>query len=95
MKKVIITLLKKGFTRSKKGIGELKRVLHFIDRIAEYDEKTQTIRCNGNKFWDCENNDNRFQLAYDVSLMTKSMLKGRRFDILNEYENGKAYGIGK
>ena len=91
MKNIITTLLSTGFTRTKKDISELIKYCYFIRRIAEYDEYTNTIRCNSNKFWNSENNDNRLQLIRDIHNSGKSINK--MFHIYNRYENGDGYGI--
>ena len=91
MKQLIISLLRNGFTTTKKSIEDLTAYCYLVDRIAEYDECTKTIRCNANKFWNCENNKNRIQLIHDILKSCKG-IKGM-FDIYNRYENGDGYGI--
>ena len=54
MKQIILTLLARGFTTTKKNINELIKYCYFIRQIAEYDPKTKMIRCNNNRFWNFE-----------------------------------------
>ena len=91
MKKIIITLLSRGYTTTKKDIKELSSYCFFIRDIAEYDEAIGLIRCNNNEFWKPENNDKRLQLIRDIKMSHKG-IRGM-FTVLNEHANGHHYGI--
>jgi len=91
MKNLIIGLLARGYVKTKHTLDEFNGKYYFIGRIAEFDEITGTIRCNANKFWNCENKDNRNQLMDDI----KKSGRGFRgnFGIFNRYEKGDKYGM--
>ena len=91
MKNLIISLLAKGFVKTKRTLDELCKNYYFIERIAEFDERTGTIRCNANKFWNCENNNNRTELMNDIDKSGRGF-EGK-FEIFNRYNNGDKYGI--
>ena len=67
MKNLIISLLTNGFVKTKHTFAELCKYYYFIEQIAEFDKKTGMIRCNRNKFWNYENNNNRTQLINDIN----------------------------
>ena len=94
MKKILINLLEKGYSKTKKyDIKQLENFCYILKGL--FTKKYNMICCNSNKFWHYENNNNRWQLIQDLKGYQKDITKGTKFTILNRYENGDAYGIAK
>lgn len=92
MKKVIDTLLRNGYSTTKKyGSTDLPFFLRGICKNGE----NGGIVCNKNPFWEALNNENRIRLMHDMRGYSNDIRKGTTFHIINEYENGDAYGIVK
>lgn len=94
MKNTIIKILRTGYTTSKKY--KVTDFPYFLRPIFEdCNVGDITIKCNDNKFWHHSNNDNRLKLIDDMKGYHKNISKGTTFHIINEYENGNAYGMEK
>lgn len=92
MKRVINTFLRTGYSTTKKfTTADLP---YFLKPIAK-DCNEGGIASNGNPFWSPENNGNRMKLIHDMLGYSNDIRKGTTFKIINEYENGDAYGIVK
>lgn len=93
MKKIIIGILAKGYTTSKKSIEELTKAFYPLKYLIT--NKHGIITCNDNAFWKYENHRNRCELIADLSMAKLGDIKGFYFHILNRFENGDVYGIDK
>ena len=93
MKKIIIGLLAKGYTTSKKPLEELTNAFYPLEHLIT--NKNGLTMCNDNTFWKPENNRNRCELIADLSMSKLHDAKGFYFNILNRLANGDAYGIEK
>lgn len=92
MKRVINTFLRTGYSTTKKfTTADLP---YFLKPIAK-DCNEGGIASNGNPFWSPENNGNRMKLIHAMLGYSNDIRKGTTFKIINEYENGDAYGIVK
>lgn len=93
MKKIIIGLLARGYTTTKKyTLDDLTKAFYPLKHILRINELGQ-ITANDNYFWRFENNDNRYQLISNLTLATLGDITSYYFHILNRYENGDHYGI--
>ena len=94
MKNILINLLTKGYTKTKKyTIKDIEEFCYILQGL--FQNKNGIICCNSNYFWHYENNNKRMQLIQDLKGYSKDIRKGTKFTILNRYENGDAYGILK
>lgn len=94
MKRCILTLLRTGYTTTRKySLDDLCSYLYPLRHLLTADPDTGLIRCNGNAFWRPQNNDRRMALYYDVRRITGPGLKQGRFTIYNRFVNGDRYGI--
>ena len=93
MKKIIIGLLAKGYTTSKKPLEELTKAFYPLEHLIT--NKNGLTMCNDNTFWKPENNRNRCELIADLSMSKLHDIKGHYYHILNRLANGDAYGIEK
>ena len=94
MKNILINLLLKGYTKTKKyTIKDIEQYCYILQGL--FQNKYGMICCNKNYFWHYENNNNRFQLIQDLKNYQKDIRKGTKYTILNRFENGDAYGIAK
>ena len=78
MKNILINLLKKGYTKTKKyTIKDLEGFCYILQGL--FQEKYNMICCNNNYFWHYENNNNRMQLIKDLKGYKKDIRKGTCF----------------
>lgn len=94
MKKVITSILCKGYSRTKKhSVEEMSGKLYIMRFLLENDP-VLGIRHNDNPFWKPENNKNRSDLIGDVSSIHRfDVMDNAYFHIINRMANGDAYGI--
>lgn len=93
MKKIIIGLLARGYTTTKKyTLDDLTRAFYPLNHIVKVNE-LGWIRCNSNSFWKHTNNINRCELIADLATAKLGDIKSNLYHILNRYENGDHYGI--
>lgn len=92
MKKIIIGLLARGYTTTKKyTLDDLTKAFYPLKHIAQQDG--HIIRTKNNNFWNYENNRNRCELIADLASAKLGDIKSNLHHILNRYENGDHYGI--
>lgn len=92
MKRVVDTVLRIGYSKTTKY--KATDLPYFLRPIFK-DVKGFGITCNGNPFWNMSNNENRIRLMHDMRGYSNDIRKGTTYRIINEYENGNAYGIIK
>lgn len=93
MKKIIATILKTGYTKSRKPLTEFIHYLYPLKHILKVNE-LGWVTCNDNSFWKPENNQNRTELLHDICSIQKRNIKDSSyFHIINRFENGDKYGI--
>lgn len=94
MKQVIMTLLSRGYTTTKKYTADdLIKAFYPLKYLIR--QEGELIRCNDNKFWNPKNNDNRIQLVHKLNCSRLHDMSTDYFLIINRFENGDAYGIEK
>ena len=93
MKNIILTILRTGFTKSKKSLEDLTEYLFILKYILRVNE-IGFISCNNNAFWKAENNNKRMELINDILGIHKKDIKDEcYFHIINRFANGDKYGI--
>lgn len=91
MKQIILTILRRGFSTTKRyTVADLVKKFYPLKYILE--EKDGMIRCNGNAFWKPENNQKRMELFHDLNSVRLHFYFDM-FDLYNRFENGDGYGI--
>jgi len=96
MKKTIISLLRKGFVRTRKYTAEdlAKRLYPLRGIIRDCD--LLGVRCvEDNPFWHPDNNDNRVALIHDLTNARLGDVRSNYYSILVRIEAGDRYGIPK
>lgn len=91
MKNLIISLLAKGYIKTKYTTDELCKDYYFIKQIIEQDKTRAVIKCKHNSFWEIENIINRTQLIHDIAQAGRGF--SGKTNIFNRYEKGDKYGI--
>lgn len=93
MKSRIRTILRKGFSKSKKPLEDYVEYLYPLKHILTVNE-VGWVTHNNNLFWETENIRNRTALFNDIgSIQKKSISDAAYFRIINRFENGDKYGI--
>lgn len=93
MKRIISTILRNGFTKSKKDLKVFVNYLYPLQYILKKNDLGWVI-CNDNPFWRAENNKNRTELYHDVYAIQRAKITDASyFHIINRFENGDRYGI--
>ena len=93
MKNIILTLLKKGYTNSKKySVEDLNHYLFNLSGLFVNDGNI--IKASNNAFWDYKNIKNRKELLRDIKGISRRNIKDLAyFRILNRFANGDKYGV--
>lgn len=93
MKNIIVTILRTGFTKSKKPLKDFTEYLFILKYILKVNE-FGFITCNNNAFWNIENKNKRIELINDIlGIHRKGVRDISYFHILNRFTNGDKYGI--
>ena len=96
MKNTISTLLRTGFTRTRKySVKDCGKYLYILNYILEV-SPAGFISCNKNPFWGQANIKNRMELLYLVKGIRRAVISDRcYFEIVNRFENGDGFGIAR
>lgn len=93
MKNVILTVLRTGYSTTKKYTAEdLSGKLYFLKHIIE-NRESLGVCCNNNPFWRHTNNANRDALIRDIECAHRLGDIRDTFHIHNRFANGDKYGI--
>lgn len=93
MKQLILSVLKNGYTTSKKALKDFTNYLYPLKHILQVN-CAGWVACNDNDFWKIENQQNRLDLMGDIMAIHKASVTDHAyFHILNRFENGDKYGI--
>lgn len=96
MKSIILTLLRSGYTKTRKySIEDLARKLYVLRPLLRIGVGGD-ICCNENAFWMVDNNPKRGDLITDIYRVHRfEATDPAYFHIINRFENGDGYGIAR
>ena len=93
MKNIILTILRTGYSKTKKyKAKDLCKKLFFLEHLIKDTE--YGIFCKHNNFWEFDNRDNRRELINEIYKIRNFNVKDTHyFHIINEIVNGERFGI--
>ena len=95
-KNIINTVLRTGFSATKKNIKEVIGGLYPLKKIFRAGFGNVGILCSKNQFWDMTNIQNRIDLINDINAIKRASIQDTAYyRILVRFEHGDAYGIVK
>lgn len=95
-KNIINTVLRTGFSATKKTVKEVIGGLYPLEKIFRAGFGGAGIICNQNQFWDITNKQNSIDLIHDIKAIKRANIQDTAYyHILVRFEHGDAYGIVK